>query len=93
MPIPKRYRSNAQRQAAYRQRNPRPATQAQLATLARNLHIAVTDAIKAGTFPLPEALASATVEQTLRNLICHFDPDKDHVRYMDRRTQQQNASE
>ena len=84
MPVVKRYRSNAHRQATYRQRKPKPATQAQLATLARSLHTVIGDAIEAGTFPLPEALLAATVEETLRNLIYHFDPDKDHIRYLDR---------
>ena len=93
MPAAKRYHSNAHRQATYRQRNPGPATQTQLATLARSLHVVVDEAIKAGTFPLPSALLADRPEETLRNLIYHFDPDKNHIRYLHRDTQQHVSSE
>lgn len=87
MPIAKRYHSNAQRQAAYRCRTSKPATQAQLAILARSLQVVVTDAVSAKTFPLPVDLAASTPEETLGNLIYYFDPVKDPVRYPHRRSE------
>lgn len=76
LPAERKYPSNAQRQAAYRQRHrqEQPATQAQLAILARSLHVVFEEAAAAGTNPLPADLLGGQPEQTLRNLIHYLDP-------------------
>ena len=76
MPAERKYKNNAQRQAAYRQRHrqEQPATQAQLAILARSLHVVFEDASIAGTNPLPADLLGERADQTLRNLIHYLDP-------------------
>ena len=83
LPVEKKYSSNAQRQAAYRARHPEKhvATDGELAALARSLHAMLTEAVEAGTCPLPPALVSERTDQTLRNLIRYLDPDPDPVRY------------
>ncbi len=81
MPQPKLHKDNAQRQAAYRQRKgTQKATQAELAMLARALHAVVQTAIVYEEFPLPNELAAARPEQTMRNLIQFFDVVFDPVR-------------
>lgn len=75
------HNSNAQRQAAYRKRSKyQRATQAELATLARSLHAVIQDAVDYSTFPLPNELAAARPDVTLKNLIKFFDPIYDPVR-------------
>lgn len=81
MPQPKIYKSNAQRQAAYRARKPRTVTQARLAALARAIYWEIRDAAKRGTLTLPDACVSEDQEQTLRNLLCWLAPVKDTIRF------------
>ena len=82
MPTPKQFATNAARQAAYRERHAarRPPTEAQLAILARSLHVVVTEAVEAGLHNLPASLVGEQPDQTLRNLIRYFDPHPDPVR-------------
>lgn len=82
MPAERKYPSNAQRQAAYRQRHrqEQPATQALLAILARSLHGVFQEASAAGTNPLPADLLGGQPEQTLSNLIHYLDPRPDTQR-------------
>jgi len=80
MPQPRRYADNAQKQAAYRQRKGRKATQSELAMLALSLNAVIETAIENGEFPLPQDLLAARPEETLRNLIRFFDPIYDPVR-------------
>jgi hypothetical protein len=82
LPVERKYRSNAERQAAYRARHPgkRPPTEAELAILARSLHVLLADAAEAGTSPLPEGLVGDRADQTLRNLIRYLDPRPDPLR-------------
>jgi hypothetical protein len=82
MPTPKQYASNAARQAAYRARNAesKPATEAQLATLARSLHVVLEDAIAHGRSGLPAELVGEHAAATLRNLIRYLEVDPDPVR-------------
>jgi len=79
LPVERQYRSNAERQAAYRDRHPekRPPTEAELATLARSLHVVFVEAVEAGTSPLSDDLIGDRADQTLRNLIRFLDPRRD----------------
>ncbi len=75
VPQPRLHKNAAARQAAYRQRKDRHlAKQAELATLARNLHAIVQMAVMRSAFPLPAGLAEATPNMTLGNLIQFLDP-------------------
>lgn len=79
----KQYQSNAQRQAAYRDRhmaNKLP-TETELALLARNLHYMLAEAIEAGTTDLPADVVGIHAGETLRRLIHYLDPHPDPVRY------------
>ena len=82
MPAPKRYESNAARQAAYRSRHPerQPATEAQLAILARSLHTVFAQAVAEEVSPLPATLLGTRADETLRHLIRYLDPHPDPVR-------------
>jgi hypothetical protein len=79
LPLEQKYRSNAERQAAYRDRHPekRRPTEAELAILARSLHIVFVEAVEADQSPLPHDLVGDTPDQTLRNLIRFLDPRPD----------------
>ena len=81
MPQPKQYDDAAQRQAAYRDRRPRPITQARLASLARSVYWVILKAQEHGDSPLPTDIIDDGQEQTLRNLICFLDPIKDTTRH------------
>jgi hypothetical protein len=76
LPVERQYRSNAERQAAYRGRHPekRLPTEAEWATLARSLHVVF---VEAGTSPLSDDLIGDRADQTLRNLIRFLDPRRD----------------
>lgn len=67
----KEYTTNAQRQAAYRQRhrNKQPPREATLATLGRSLHARLQEAVEAGQSVLPPELLGERSDETLRNLI------------------------
>ncbi len=81
MAQPKRYKDNAQRQAAYRQRKgAKSVTQRDLAMFARGLHYVLKDAVEYSTLPLPDELVDVRTDVTLRNLIRFFDPIYDPVR-------------
>lgn len=77
MPTKKQYASNAARQAAYRARHAdrKPATEAELAMLARSLHVVFEQALKQGVTNLPAELLGAHAAETLRNLIRHWETD------------------
>lgn len=83
MSIPKQYADNAQRQAAYRRRHlaSKPATDAELAVLARSLHVVLGEAIAEGSTDLPASIVGAHAGETLRRLIHYLDPHPDPVRY------------
>ena len=71
MPRAREYVTNAEKQAAYRQRHAaqqRPRA-AYLAALARSLHGVLQDAVAAHTSPVPDALLGAQADETLRHLI------------------------
>lgn len=71
MPRARQYGTNAEKQAAYRQRHAaqqRPRA-AYLAALARSLHGVLQDAVAAHASPLPDALLGAQADETLRHLI------------------------
>jgi hypothetical protein len=79
----KQYESNAQRQAAYRDRhlaNKLP-TEAELALLAHSLHAVLTEAVAQGATDLPAAVVGIHAGETLRRLIHYLDPHPDPVRY------------
>jgi formylglycine-generating enzyme required for sulfatase activity len=82
LPVERKYRSNAERQAAYRDRHPekRLPTEAELAILARSLHVVLVKAAEAGTSPLPSAWIGDRADRTLRNLIRFLDPHPDGIR-------------
>jgi hypothetical protein len=74
MPGERIYRSNAERQAAYRARHreregPR---QGELAALARSLHGTLREAVWQGESRLPEELLGKRADETLRRLIRHL---------------------
>ena len=71
MPAEKKYASNAERQAAYRDRHrdQRPAREDYLAALARSLHAELEDAVAANQSVLPAELLGDRIDTTLRNLI------------------------
>ncbi len=71
MPRTRQYESNAQKQAAYRQRHtPQwPPRQGYLAALARSLHGELREAVRAQQSVLPAELLGAAADETLRNLI------------------------
>ena len=79
MPVERKYRSNAERQAAYRDRHPeqRRPTEAELAALARSLQVVFAEAVEANQSPLPHDLVGETPDQTFRNLIRFLDPRPD----------------
>lgn len=79
MPTPKHYASNAERQAAYRARHAdrKPATEAELAMLARSLHVVLEEALAAGRCPWPAHLLGGRAEATLRNLIRYLEGQAD----------------
>ena len=71
MPGERVYRTNAERQAAYRARHreregPR---QGELAALARSLHGTLREAVRQGESRLPEELLGQRADETLRRLI------------------------
>jgi hypothetical protein len=71
MPRPKDYATNAERQAAYRQRHraKQPPREDLLAALGRSLHSRFHDAVEAGQSVLPPELLGERSDETLRNLI------------------------
>ena len=74
MPQVRIYENGAQRQAAFRRRRSLSlAAQAELARLTRSLHGVIQTAVLYGAFPLPEEIAAARPEQTMRKLIDFFD--------------------
>jgi hypothetical protein len=79
MPAERKYRTNAERQAAYRDRHPekRRPTEAHLAALARSLHFVLGEAVQTGDCPFPPHLIGDQADQTLRNLIRFLDPNPD----------------
>ena len=83
MSNPKRYENSAERQAAYRHRNAdgKPPREAELAALARNLHIVIEEAIEAGSTAFPADVLGDHAGETLRCMIHFLDPSPDPVRY------------
>jgi hypothetical protein len=81
LPQPKQYKNAAQRQAAYRARQPKRATQARLAQLAATIDYLITKSANTRFSRLPEEIVGPDTEQTLRNLICWLDTYRDPVRY------------
>ena len=80
MPQPRIHTNPAQRQAAYTARKKsQMQSQAQLATLGRNLHAVIQTAVVYSAFPLPPELAAARPDATLMNLIRFFDPIYDPI--------------
>ncbi len=79
MPTKRHYASNAQRQAAYRARHAdrKPATEAELAMLARSLHVVLEEALEAGRCPWPAHLLGGRAEATLRNVIRYLENQTD----------------
>jgi hypothetical protein len=81
MPPERQYRSNAERQAAYRARHRerQPPRQELLAALARSLHGTLTLAVQQGHSKLPAELVGRRADQTLQNLIryLHTDPTEE----------------
>ena len=79
----KQYQSNAQRQAAYRDRHQasKLPTETELAILARSLHCVLAEALKAGTTDLPVDVVGIHAGETLGRLIHYLDPHPDPVRY------------
>jgi hypothetical protein len=71
MPRPKDYATNAERQAAYRQRHraKQPPREDLLAALGRSLHARFQEAVEAGQSVLPPELLGERSDETLRNLI------------------------
>jgi len=71
MPRPKEYQSNAQRQAAYRERHSekQPPREDTLAMLGRSLHAELETAVEANQSVLPPELLGERADATLRNLI------------------------
>lgn len=71
MPREKEYQSNAQRQAAYRERHRdrQPPREDYLAALGRSLHIELEEAVAANQSVLPSELLGDRADTTLRNLI------------------------
>ena len=82
MPVERKYRSNAERQAVYRERHPekRRPTEAELTALARSLHGVLVQAVEAGASPLPSTLIGDRADQMLVNLIRILDPRPDGLR-------------
>jgi hypothetical protein len=81
LPQPKQYKNAAQRQAAYRARQPKRATQARLAQLANTINYLILDNANTRYSRLPDEVVGTDIEQTLRNLICWLDPYRDPVQY------------
>jgi hypothetical protein len=71
MPGERIYRSNAERQAAYRARHREgePPLQGELAALGRSLHGTLREAVRQGESRLPEELLGKRADETLRRLI------------------------
>jgi hypothetical protein len=71
MPRSKQDHSNAQRQAAYRQRHQaqQPPREDYLAALGRTLHSELEDAVAVNQSILPSELLGERADATLRNLI------------------------
>ena len=86
MSTPKQYASNAQRQAAYRSRHlaNKPPTDAELALLARSLHVVLGEAMAQSATDLPASVVGVHAAETLRRLIHYLDPHPDPVRYQDK---------
>ena len=74
MPTPKEYASNAERQAAYRDRHRdrEPPRQAALAALGRSVHGQLREAVRAGCSPWPKDLLGPRADETLRNLVFYL---------------------
>lgn len=81
LPQPKQYKTPAQRQAAYRARLPKIATQARLAQLATTINYLIVDSANTRYSRLPDEIVGSDIEQTLRNLICWLDPYRDPIRH------------
>ncbi len=71
MPREKEYQSNAQRQAAYRERHrdQKPPREDYLAALGRSLHGVLAEAVATHQSVLPAELLGERADDTLRNLI------------------------
>ncbi len=74
MPRPRHYQSNAEKQAAYRQRHAaqQPPREGYLAALARSLHGELREAVRAQESVLPAELLGAAADETVRNLIVYI---------------------
>ncbi len=74
MTRPRQYQTNAEKQAAYRQRHAAqsPPREGYLASLARSLHGELREAVHAQESVLPPELLGAAPDETLRNLIDHI---------------------
>jgi hypothetical protein len=81
VPRPKQYQCPAQRQAAYRKRQAKPATQAMLAQLAAAINYVVVAGADSPDNRLPAEIVGKDTVQTLCNLICWLDTEKDTVRH------------
>ncbi len=73
MPRERHYRSNAERQAAYRARHAErePVRQARMAIIGQELHGRLRQAIEAGTNQVPAAVLGKRADETLINLMAY----------------------
>ena len=73
MPRERQYRSNAERQAAYRARHAErePVRQARMALIGQELHGRLRQAIEAGTNRVPAAVLGKRADETLINLMAY----------------------
>lgn len=73
MPRARQYRSNAERQAAYRERHPERQLprEDELAAAARTVHSYLQEAVEKGVSPLPSAVVGWRVDETMRRL-CRY---------------------
>ena len=74
MPRERQYRSNAERQAAYRARyaDREPVRQARLAIIGKELHGRLRQAIETGTNEVPAAVLGKRADETLINLMAYI---------------------
>lgn len=74
MPRAREYKSNAERQEAYRarRRDRELPTQGALASAARTLHWRLQEAVRAGRSPWPRELLGKREDETLHNLIVYL---------------------
>jgi len=84
LPLERKYRSNAERQAVNRDRHPEQhftasqfTTETKLASLALRLHVVFVEAVEADQSPRPHDLGGDPLDQTLRNFTRFLDPRLD----------------